>query len=345
MRVVVTGGIGAVGKAVVERLIQDGLEVRVIDRRADVEMRGVEYQVCDITNYADVRENVRGCQAVVHLAAIPNPMAVAAPELFHINVTGTYHVFEAAAAEGIQRVIQASSINAFGCFWGNQEMVVDYLPIDEEHQTHTTDVYSFSKELVEDIGAYYWRRAGISSIALRFPGVWSKERMANPELTQQRARTRALVDEFAAQPEAVRLARLAHLRQTAQAFRAKLHMEYPLAQGGIKRDGHSDDPLWTAYVVERFNFWAYVDERDAAQSVAKGLSADFAGAHALFIQAANNSLEYDAKTLANLFFPYVTQRKEALDGTTSLVSLAKAKLLIGYAPEYSLPSIPLISPP
>jgi NAD(P)-dependent dehydrogenase (short-subunit alcohol dehydrogenase family) len=321
---------------VVERLLHDGWSVRVIDRRPEGDRAGVDYQVCDITDYAAVREGVRGCQAVVHLAAIPNPIAVPGPELFPINVTGTYNVFEAAAAEGIRRVVQASSINAFGCFWGTQEMVVDYFPIDEAHRTHTTDVYSFSKELVEDIGAYYWRREGISSLALRFPGVWSHTRMTSPEGQQQRARARTLIDEFAAQPEAKRLARLAALQQATQVFRAQKQFEYPLGHGGIKREGNSDDPLWPVYAFERFNFWAYVDERDAAQAVAKGLRAEFAGAHALFINASTNSLAYDAQPLARLFFPEVTEWRAPLADAASLVSIAKAQTLIGYAPEHGL---------
>lgn len=336
MKVLVTGGIGAVGKAVVERLRHDGWAVRVIDRQPEAEMAGVDYQVCDITNYAALREQVRGCQAVVHLAAIPNPIAVAGPALFPINVTGTYNVFEAAADEGIRRLVQASSINAFGCFWGNREMEVDYFPIDEAHRTYTTDAYSFSKELVEDIGAYYWRREGISSLAMRFPGVWSRERIASPEVWQRREQARAAIDGFAAQPAAVQLARLTALQQATQTFRAQKNMEYPTGQGGIKRDGASEDPLWPVYAFERFNFWAYVDERDAAQSIAKGLTADFEGAHALFINAENNSLGYDSTTLAKLFFPAVTQWQQPLQDAASLVSIAKAQALIGYAPEHRL---------
>lgn len=111
MRVLVTGGIGVVGKAVVERLIHDGWEVRVVDRQPKPGSIDVDYQVCDITNYEDVREKISGCQAVVHLAAIPNPMVVAAPELFHINVTGTYNVFQAAADEGIQRIYSSGEFD------------------------------------------------------------------------------------------------------------------------------------------------------------------------------------------------------------------------------------------
>lgn len=215
-------------------------------------------------------------------------------------------------------------------------MIIDYFPVDEEHRTHTTDVYSFSKELVEDIGAYYWRRMGISSLALRFPAVWPSERMTNPEVARQRAQARALIDEFAAQPETERLARLAKLQKATQAFRAKRYLEYPLAKEGIKRDGHSDDPLWPIYAIDRFNFWAYVDERDSAQAVAKGLIADYTGAHALFINAQSNSLNYDSQALVKLFFPDIAAGMYPLQGAESLVSIAKAKSLIGYAPEHTL---------
>ena len=49
---------------------------------------------------------------------------------------------------------------------------VEYFPIDEQHPTFTTDSYSFSKQVMEEIGAYFWRREGISSVLLRLPGVY-----------------------------------------------------------------------------------------------------------------------------------------------------------------------------
>src|SRR5689334_6170481 len=128
MKVLVTGGIGAVGKALLERLVANGFEVRVVDRKSEFAMEGIDYQVADITNYEDIREKVRGCEAIVHLAAIANPMFVAPQEIFHINVQGTYNVYEAAADEGIKRIVQASSINAFGCFWGNRDIFPAYFP-------------------------------------------------------------------------------------------------------------------------------------------------------------------------------------------------------------------------
>lgn len=336
MRVLITGGTGAVGRAVVERLTDRGWDVCVIGRRANIEIPGAEYHACDITNYNDLREMMRGCQTVVHLAAIPNPRVMPGPELFHINVIGTYNLYEAAAAEGIRQLVQASSINSFGCFWGHVDIRPDYLPIDEEHPTFTTDPYSFSKNVIESIGDYYWRREGISSVALRLPGVWPRTRLASAEFRQRLQAVRALIDEFAAQPEAHRMARLAEIRQATVDYRRQRFMEFPKAQEGIERDGFSDDPLWPVYAFERFNFWAYVDERDSAQAIEKGLTAEYEGSHILFINARYNSLDYDSKTLASLFFPEVSRRQSPLNGSESLVSIAKAEALIGFDPEYSI---------
>jgi nucleoside-diphosphate-sugar epimerase len=336
MNVLVTGGIGTVGKALLERLLHNGHTVRVVDRRTDFTGEDIDYRVGDITNYDEMRKVVRGCQAIIHLAAIANPMMVPPQEIFRVNVQGTYNVYEAAAAEGIRRVVQASSINAFGCFWGNRDIQPDYFPLDEAHPTATTDVYSFSKEVVEDIGDYYWRRKGISGVSMRFPGVWTQPRIHNEERKAQRERTRAALDEFAALPPGEREQRLAAIRRAALAFRAAGNMEYPAAQQGLARSGFSDDPLWPAYTFDRFNFWAYVDERDSAQSLEKGVMANYTGHYPLFINADNNSLGYPTVKLARLLFPEVTVWKRPLVGDASLVNTEKARALIGYASEHTL---------
>lgn len=340
MKALVTGGIGTVGKSVLERLARHGWEIRVLDRtpEGDVPELGlnIDYRAGDITQFDEVRDAVRGCDAIVHLAAIAHPMFMPPHELFHINVQGTYNVFEAAASEGISRIVQASSINAFGCFWGNRDIFPHYFPIDEQHPTATTDVYSFSKEAVEDIGAYYWRRCGISSLSLRFPGVWTAARIAEAAGQDRRQQMIAAIDEFAALPEAERQERLAGIRKQALAFRAAHNMEYPQAQKGMVRPTNLTDvdPLWVAYTFDRFNFWAYVDERDSAQSIEKGLSADFDGHHPLFINARENALHYSSSELVRLFFPETIQWKRLLEGAESLVSYERAKTLIGYEPEH-----------
>jgi UDP-glucose 4-epimerase len=192
MKILLTGGSGAVGKAVVDRLVGHGYSVRVIGRRPDMTFEGAEYQPCDINDYPHLREVMRGCEAVVHLAALPNPAMGTPEEVFRVNCQGTFNVFQAAAEEGIRRVVQASSINSAGQFYGVVPAPLNYLPLDEAHPVFSTDAYSFSKNVIEDIGEYFWRREGISSVASRLPYVapvtWHES------VKQGRARVKGLVD-------------------------------------------------------------------------------------------------------------------------------------------------------
>lgn len=336
MRVLVTGGTGLVGKATIERLVAHGWDVRVIGIEPEFAAAGVEYAQCDILDFAAVREQARGCQSIIHLAAIPNPRQSPGHQVFEVNVAGTFNVFEAAAAEGIRRVVQASSINAIGCAWGTVDISPRYLPIDEDHPAFTTDPYSFSKQIVEDIGAYYWRRAGISGASLRFPAVIPVSRQSEG-YWQGRERMRDFLDTFSALPADEQAARIAAVRQQAVDFRGRHLMEYAAPDGG--RFPNLDDLLWRAFTFDRFNYWAFIDERDSAQALEKALLADYEGSHPLFVNADHNFLGYDSMTLARLFFAEVRDWTRPLVGSESLVSIDKARALIGFMPEFAtLPS-------
>ncbi len=336
MHILITGGMGRVGKVVTERLVQKGDDVRVIGIEPDPQMAGIEYVVCDILDYAHVREQMKGIDAVIHLAAIPSPRSHSGAQTFQVNTAGTFNVFEAAAEEGIKRIVQASSINAFGCAWSKADIQADYFPIDEAHSRFTTDPYSFSKQVIEDIGDYYWRRDGISSVALRFPAVWPADYVNSERFREGRAKMCAALDELVAQPDDQRLARLASARQRALEFRDQRMMEYPHPSPETTLGGSADDLILKAYTFDRFNFWAFVDDRDSAQSMDKALTADFEGSHALFINADQNWLGYDSQTLVRLFFPEVKQWKQPIQGAGTLVSIEKARALIGYAPDYTV---------
>jgi nucleoside-diphosphate-sugar epimerase len=335
MRVLVTGGNGLIGKTVTAHLIKRGWDVRVIDLQSETAIPGAEYIQCDIMRYDDLRESMRGCECVIHLAAIPTPATLPGHDVFRINVAGAFNVFEAAATEGIRRIAQASSINALGCAWGAAEIVAEYFPIDEEHPTHTSDPYSFSKAMVEDIGAYYWRRDGISSVALRLPWVFSNRGDQVDRLRTKRQTDRVFIDEFAALPSTERYAQLAEAKQHTLDYRTQRQLEYPKAGTRRERVQFFENSLWRIYAFDRFNLWTIVDVRDAAQAFEKGLTADYDGSHVLFINAAQNWLGYDTQTLVSLFFPDVSQWKKPVSGAESLVSIDKARQIIGFEPSYS----------
>jgi nucleoside-diphosphate-sugar epimerase len=336
MKVLVTGAAGHIGRATTERLIQHGWDIRAIGLEAEAEIPGAEFATCDILNYDDLRQQMRGCQAVIHLAAISGPQLARGTRVFEVNCAGTFNVFEAAAAEGIRRVVQASSINALGCAFSLTDISPRYFPIDEAHPSFTTDPYSFSKEVTEDIGRYYWRRDAISSVALRFPWVYPGGYIQSEDFRQRRQLTRQGLDELAALADADRQARLADVRQRALEYRARRLMEFreDEPKSSIRRS--TENQLWYAYTFDRFNLWAFVDERDAAQALEKGLNARYDGAHTLFITDSHNWSGYDSRSLVRFFFPEVSESAITLSGSEALLSIDQARELIGFEPEYSV---------
>src|SRR4051794_37553728 len=85
MHILITGGLGRVGKVVTERLVQKGDDVRVIGIEPDPKMAGIEYVTCDILDYAHVREQMKDIDAIIHLAAIPSPRSNPGQETFQVN--------------------------------------------------------------------------------------------------------------------------------------------------------------------------------------------------------------------------------------------------------------------
>ncbi len=333
MRVLITGGAGLVGSPVSRRIAELGWDGRIIGIDADCPPLGLPYAQCDIRDAAALARHVAGCDAIVHLAAIPSTRSHPNPEIFDVNVAGTYTVFEAAACAGVKRIIQASSINAVGGFWGCDDRRYDYFPLDEDLPCHTTDVYSFSKQMVEDIAEYYWRRAGISSVSFRLPAVLNDAIIAERQMPQSLMRRREQLEAFLRQPPRLREARLAAARERAQALRTRHIMEFDAVQrGDFEREAPPDDWLFAACFYDRFNFWTFIHTDDSTQAFEKALTADYEGAHPLFVNSDRNSLRFDIETLLRMFYPEVTKRVEALPGDRSPVSIKRARALLGFEP-------------
>jgi hypothetical protein len=86
----------------------------------------------------------------------------------------------------------------------------------------------------------------------------------------------------------------------------------------------------------RSNFWASIDARDSAQALEKGLTADYQGSHPIFVNDSENAAGFDSELLVQTFFPEVTGRTHPLQGRETLVSIDKARTLIGYEPEHHI---------
>ncbi|MBN1936420.1 MAG: NAD(P)-dependent oxidoreductase [Anaerolineae bacterium] len=326
MNVLVTGGAGEVGQAAVRRLVAHGHRVRVIGRRAGISILGAEYQACDINDFDALCEQMDGIDAVVHLAAIRHPALAPGEEMFRVNCAGTYNVYQAATRAGIKRVISASSINALGYFMGVKPLELRYFPVDEAHPTQTTDPYSFSKQIIEEIAAYFWRREGISGLCLRFPAVYEVGEGKTPMLREWITRWRAAHEELFALPEAERRARARSVSQLTESLREKRVCEWPFEEQLAVPQ--------IDLVYARSNFWTSIDARDAAQAIEKGLLADYEGSHAVFCNDSENCVGVPSQQLVETFFPDVATFKRHLVGVESVVSIDKIRRLIGFEPEH-----------
>lgn len=169
-----TGHRGRIGSEIVRLLEADGHTVVGYDR-ADGQ---------NILDGAAVRAAAKGCEAAIHLASLLGGPNDDPDETMQVSVMGSWHVLQAAEAEGMQRVIYFSSVNALGIFMGLKKP--DYLPIDDDYPPQPVSAYGLSKRLVEDMCRYFSERTGITTICLRPPWVSSPEAFAR--MAQWRAK-------------------------------------------------------------------------------------------------------------------------------------------------------------
>src|SRR5512144_1226485 len=164
-KVVCTGGSGRLGRYVTEDL-RGRCELTVLDVRP-CEAPGVRFVAGSITDPAALKRAFAGQDAVIHLAAIPNPRTAPADATFNINVQGTFNVLQAAEEAGVRRVVVASSDAALGLHYNPPGYGPQYLPIDEVHPLRPVEFYSLSKEATEAICRSYANRGKVEVLAIR----------------------------------------------------------------------------------------------------------------------------------------------------------------------------------
>ena len=173
MRILVTGTAGRVGAATAKELLEHGYSVRGVDKHApkDDLRTSIENVYVDLTDRIGMLRAAEGCDAIAHLAAIPNP-GILDDHIIHTNVVGTQYIFAAAEAHGINRVSIASTCCAFGIFFARHSIDPQYLPMNEAHPDLPQDLYGLSKVLNEETARAYTRRCGMTTTALRLTTVY-----------------------------------------------------------------------------------------------------------------------------------------------------------------------------
>jgi len=173
MKILVTGADGFIGSHLTEALVREGHEVKAfvlynsfnswgwLDQCA-IDVKGkFEIFAGDIRDLYGVREAMRGCDAVLHLAAlIAIPYSYHSPETYvDTNVKGTLNVVQAAREFGIQKVVHTSTSEVYG--------TAQFVPIDESHPLQAQSPYSASKIGADQIAQSFYLSFGTPVVTLR----------------------------------------------------------------------------------------------------------------------------------------------------------------------------------
>lgn len=168
----VTGGAGFIGSHLAEALVLRGHRVRVVDslvtgRRENLaHLPEVELVVADLAEPGVAAEVVRGCEYVLHQAAIPSvPRSVQDPVASHrANVDATLNVLVAARDSGVRRVVYAGSSSVHGD--------TPELPKHEGLVPRPVSPYGLQKLVGEQYCQLFTRLYGLDTVSLRYFNVF-----------------------------------------------------------------------------------------------------------------------------------------------------------------------------
>jgi nucleoside-diphosphate-sugar epimerase len=182
MRIAITGGGGELGRTLIPFLIEQGHSTVSIDRVAPPpgppSPQRPEFVVADTRDFGQFVASIRGCDALIHLAAHRSPLNMIDHVVYADNTVSSYNALSAAATLGIQRVCLASSINAIGGVFSRAPRY-DYFPVDEQHPTYAEDAYSLSKWVLEQQADAFARRfEGMRIASLRFHSLVQQRQVA-----------------------------------------------------------------------------------------------------------------------------------------------------------------------
>jgi nucleoside-diphosphate-sugar epimerase len=181
-RVIVTGGTGKAGHAIVEHLVERGYDVVNVDTRLPAQSR-CHCIAADLTSLGQTIDafsphstgNRAPYLGVIHMAAIPRPHMHPNSEVWRVNTLSTYNVLEACGLLGIKRVVLGSSESSYGICFADQFFEPKYLPVDEAHPQLPEDTYGLSKVVNEATAAMFHRRDGTQILSYRIGNVLSPE--------------------------------------------------------------------------------------------------------------------------------------------------------------------------
>jgi len=174
MKILVTGGAGFIGSNLVNRLLGDGHDVRVIDNEStdahespywNTKATNYKRDICD---YDYLKYITEGVDVIFHLAAEARIQpATKNPTLaVKTNTLGTCNVLQAARENGVKRVVYSSTSSAYG--------LANPVPSTENMNTDCLNPYSVSKTAGEELCKMYTDLFGLETITFRYFNVYGE---------------------------------------------------------------------------------------------------------------------------------------------------------------------------
>jgi len=165
MKILVTGGAGFIGSAIVKELVASGVEVRVIDKVRgsldELKSPGLEIIEGGIEDKATVQKVTRDIDVIYHLAETFSSKPY---EVVDIDVKGNINLLAAAVENNVKHFLFASTHRVYGR--------PRYLPVDENHPLNPEEsgraLYAIFKIANEKLCRHYWQEHGLPVTIFRF---------------------------------------------------------------------------------------------------------------------------------------------------------------------------------
>lgn len=171
LRVLVTGGAGFIGSNLVDRLVEEGAQVTVLDdlftgKKENIQsLHQIQFVKGSVTRLDLVSKLVKEADIVFHLAVRNIIVSTRSPRMdFLVNAGGIFNVLSAARKYRIQRVVYASSASVYG----NPK----YLPINEDDRYNILNPYAASKLSGEHFCFAFHESFDVPVVILRYSNVY-----------------------------------------------------------------------------------------------------------------------------------------------------------------------------
>ncbi|MEZ4704602.1 MAG: SDR family NAD(P)-dependent oxidoreductase [Bdellovibrionota bacterium] len=173
MKILVTGGAGFIGSHVVDKFVEHGHDVVVLDnldtgKKDNLPLDSITFVEGDIRDRALLAKAMKGVEKIVHLAAsVGNKKSIEMPELDQeINYQGTLFVLEEMRKNNVTKIVFSSSAGIFG--------EPTYEPVDENHPCWPDSPYGVSKLAAERLILSYTKLYHLKAVCLRYFNVFGE---------------------------------------------------------------------------------------------------------------------------------------------------------------------------